>query len=93
MNAPYADLGSKVGFIYGGLSVLGFVFAFFFLPEVKNRSLEEIDSMFHSGIGLRHFKNYRSPAADAGKKVTELETLPTRQTGDYGKDGTFVEER
>lgn len=46
LNPTYAMLGAKVGFIFGGAEVLAFSFCFFFLPETKDRSLEEIDEMF-----------------------------------------------
>lgn len=55
LNAPYANLGSKVGFIFGSMAFLSLVFAFWCVPEVKGRSLEEVDRLFESGIPLRHF--------------------------------------
>ena len=75
LDAPYADLGSKVGFIYGGLSFLGFVFGYFCLPELKNRSLEEIDVMFHAGIPLAQFKNYQIPVEDLKMEESDLKTM------------------
>lgn len=56
MNAPYANLGGKVGFIFGSVSVLAFVFTFFCVPECKGRSLEEIDRMFHENVPIRKFR-------------------------------------
>lgn len=37
------------------MAVLSLVFAFWCVPEVKGRSLEEVDRLFESGIPLRHF--------------------------------------
>ena len=51
LDAPYADLGSKVGFIYGSFSVLAAAYVFFFIPELKNRSFEEVDILFHEKVG------------------------------------------
>jgi hypothetical protein len=59
MNAPYANLGGRVGFIFGSMAVLAFVFTYFCVPECKGRSLEEIDRMFHDGVPVREFRNYR----------------------------------
>lgn len=56
LNAPYANLGAKVGFIYGGAAVLATVFAWFCVPECKGKSLEEIDRLFLDGVPLRKFK-------------------------------------
>lgn len=50
LDAPYADLGSKVGFIYGTFSVLAAGFAFLYIPELKNRSFEEVDILFHDKV-------------------------------------------
>ncbi|KAF2163119.1 hypothetical protein M409DRAFT_37302, partial [Zasmidium cellare ATCC 36951] len=46
IDTQYANLGTKIGFIFGGLEVLIFVWTFFYVPELKDRSLEEIDEMF-----------------------------------------------
>lgn len=43
------NLGSRVGMMYGGISILAAAFAFLMVPEMKSRSLEEIDEMFHAG--------------------------------------------
>lgn len=42
------NLGSRVGMMYGGISILAAGFAFLMIPEMKSRSLEEIDEMFHA---------------------------------------------
>lgn len=56
LNAPYANLGAKVGFIYGGAAVLATVFAWFCVPECKGKTLEEIDRLFLDGVPVRKFK-------------------------------------
>ena len=53
LHAPYAALGAKVGFIYGGICVIMVILAYFFIPELKGRSLEEVDQLFASGQPLR----------------------------------------
>lgn len=52
LDAPYADLGPKVGFIFGGLAIASFVFAYFCVPEMKGRTLEEINQMFQEGVPI-----------------------------------------
>lgn len=51
-------LASKVGFIFGSLSLLAAVFVFFCVPECKGLSLEEVDRMFLDGIKIREFRDY-----------------------------------
>jgi hypothetical protein len=36
------------------------VFVFFFLPELKGRSLEELDYMFEAGVPTRKFSSFDS---------------------------------
>lgn len=38
-------IGLTLGF-YGGIAVLGWVYQILFMPETKNKSLEEIDELF-----------------------------------------------
>ncbi|KAL2263766.1 hypothetical protein VTK26DRAFT_5173 [Humicola hyalothermophila] len=40
-----ADLGPKVFFIWGSLSILSLAFAYFLVPEMKGLTLEQIDTM------------------------------------------------
>lgn len=46
-NTPHhVYLGGKLGFIYGSLSALAFIFGFFMIPETRQLELEEIDKKF-----------------------------------------------
>ncbi|KFX96367.1 hypothetical protein V490_03371 [Pseudogymnoascus sp. VKM F-3557] len=60
LNAPYAALGAKVGFIYGSFAVVAVIIAYFMIPEMKGRTLEEIDQLFASGVSLRKFKSFKT---------------------------------
>jgi SP family sugar:H+ symporter-like MFS transporter len=69
-GAP-SNLGSKVGMIYGGVCIVAFVFVYLVVPEMKGRSLEELDEMFHSGISP--WKSSGFVATGVGAKITEVE--------------------
>lgn len=60
LNAPYAALGARVGFIYGSFAVVAVIVAYFMIPEMKGRTLEEIDQLFASGVSLRKFKSFKT---------------------------------
>lgn len=60
LNPPYAALGARVGFIYGSASVVSVVVAWLLIPEMKGRSLEEVDEMFEKEVPLRKFRGYQS---------------------------------
>ncbi|KAF6838639.1 maltose permease [Colletotrichum musicola] len=57
-NMDEANLGGKIGFIFAGLSVLGFILIFLEIPEMKVRSYIEIDYMFEQKLPTRMFKTY-----------------------------------
>lgn len=59
LDSEYAGVQSKVGFIYGSFSVLSIIFVFFFVPECKGRTLEEIHIMFERSVPIRDFQKYR----------------------------------
>ncbi|KAF7589888.1 hypothetical protein BBP40_003549 [Aspergillus hancockii] len=46
VDTEYASLNSKVGFIFGAVSALVFVCTYFFIPECRGKSLEQVDLMF-----------------------------------------------
>ncbi|EJU04738.1 maltose permease [Dacryopinax primogenitus] len=59
VNPDEANLGGKVGFIFGGLGAIGTVWAWFFIPETKNRTVDELDVMFERRITARKFGEYK----------------------------------
>ncbi|OLN86397.1 High-affinity glucose transporter RGT2 [Colletotrichum chlorophyti] len=81
LNAPYAALQSKVGFIFGSIAICSGLFVFFCVPECKGRSLEEIDRMFHDGVPVRRFADHpKAEAQVAASKTTDEEEGLERQT-------------
>jgi SP family sugar:H+ symporter-like MFS transporter len=80
LNAPYAGLGSKVGFIFGALAALAMVFTWFCVPEGKDRSLEEIDRMFNEGRSVRNFASWQggegAERVGGVSKQKELRVVP-----------------
>lgn len=60
-DAGYGNLQGEVGFVYGGFSFISLLFVIFYLPELKGRSLEELDELFQRKISVWKF----------GKTVTE----------------------
>ena len=59
VNPDEANLGGKVAFLFFGLLIFADVFVFFYYPETKGRSFEEIDELFARGIKPRHFGKTR----------------------------------
>jgi SP family general alpha glucoside:H+ symporter-like MFS transporter len=46
---------AKAGFFWGGLCLFSFVWAFFRLPETRNRTYAELDILFERKVGARKF--------------------------------------
>lgn len=67
----YGNLGARIGFVYGGCSFLALLWVYFFLPELKGRSLEELDEMFESRVPTRKFRKY--VCTGAGADLTRLQ--------------------
>jgi len=55
LNAPYAALGPKIGFIFSGTTLIGLVYAYFCVPDCRSRSLEDIDRLFYNKVPARKF--------------------------------------
>ncbi|PMB71827.1 High-affinity glucose transporter ght2 [Beauveria bassiana] len=62
INPGYAGLGGKVGFVYGSLCFAITVVSYLCMPEMKGRTLEEIDALFEAVVPLRHFCDTVLPA-------------------------------
>ena len=63
-TAPYfinpAKLGwsAKYGYIWFGTNSLLVLFTIFFLPETRDRTLEEVHEMFENRVKTKDFKTY-----------------------------------
>ncbi|KAH0024335.1 sugar porter family MFS transporter, partial [Aureobasidium melanogenum] len=58
MNNPEAwNWGAKSGFFWAGACLLSVIFAYFFVPETKDRTTAEIDLLYERGISARYSKN------------------------------------
>lgn len=58
-NPDKGDLGAKTGFIYVAMCFAGIAICFYTIPEMKGRSVLEIDEMFNLGLPTRQFKSWR----------------------------------
>ncbi|KAI1092188.1 putative maltose permease [Rostrohypoxylon terebratum] len=65
INPDALNWGPKYGYIWTGSSLVAGIWIYFFLPEVKDRTLEEIDEMFEARIPARKFRKYRCTGSHA----------------------------
>ncbi|TEY40641.1 hypothetical protein BOTCAL_0430g00060 [Botryotinia calthae] len=57
LNSTGWNLAGKCGFVWGSTAIVCWVMAYFFLPELKNRSYRETDILFNRKISARKFKS------------------------------------
>jgi SP family general alpha glucoside:H+ symporter-like MFS transporter len=70
-NPDKLNLGGKLGFLFGGLSVLCLVYLWLYQPETAGRTYEELDEMFAAKVPARKFKTHRtSTEAVFGSEAT-----------------------
>jgi hypothetical protein len=67
-NPDKANLGGKVGFIFGGLSFFCIAFLWWYQPETKGRTYEELDEMFMKKVPARQFATYVTEAQTKGQE-------------------------
>ncbi|KXL42773.1 hypothetical protein M433DRAFT_27678 [Acidomyces richmondensis BFW] len=68
-NPNEANLGGKLGFIFGGLSIPCVVILWFYQPETKGRSYEELDEMFMKKVPARDFAKYQTDVQSRSEEV------------------------
>ncbi|ORY35933.1 general substrate transporter [Naematelia encephala] len=68
LSDQYAGWGAKIGFFFGGISVLYWIPCYFFFPETKNRTYAELDELFERDIPPRLF--HKTITAAQGEDIT-----------------------
>jgi SP family general alpha glucoside:H+ symporter-like MFS transporter len=57
INSSAWNWRGKAGFFWGGANAILFVYCYFRLPEIKDRTFLELDLLFEHNINARKFKN------------------------------------
>ncbi|SPJ74523.1 related to monosaccharide transporter [Fusarium torulosum] len=83
INPSALNWGPRYGYIWFPSCMVCVVWVYFYLPEVKGRTLEEIDSMFNERLPARKFGAYEMPRRvvedDMGKASIELGVTETER--------------
>ncbi|EAU38341.1 predicted protein [Aspergillus terreus NIH2624] len=59
INPEHLNWGARYGYIWAASNLCCVVFFYFFMPEMKGRSLEELDEIFEARIPARKFQSYQ----------------------------------
>lgn len=72
MNPTTWNLSGKTGFFWGATALFAFIWAFFRLPEPKDRTYAELDILFATKVPARKFAS--TPVDAYAVSVTSQET-------------------
>lgn len=88
INPESLNWGPRYGYIWFPSCIVAALWVFFFLPETKGRTLEEIDEMFEARVPARKFRKHvcvghtgsqekvageRAPSSEHEKAATEVQ--------------------
>jgi hypothetical protein len=87
VDKQYANLSSKIFFMWGSLCIISVLFAFFLVPETKGLSLEQVDRMLEevSPRKSRSWVPHSTFAAEMGL-VEKGMPLPGGKHGDSAEE-------
>ncbi|KAM0447602.1 hypothetical protein ACHAO4_008929 [Trichoderma viride] len=72
LNPTAGNWRGKTGFFWGFWAFVFFVWTWFRLPETKDKTFEELDILFASGVKAREFASHKVDAyVDRGKNLTK----------------------
>jgi MFS family permease len=57
-NPGYGNLKAKIGFVFGAIMLIFVVLGYFYVPETRMRSYEELDELFMNRVPTRKFKKH-----------------------------------
>ncbi|KAE8443606.1 hypothetical protein EG329_001539 [Mollisiaceae sp. DMI_Dod_QoI] len=81
IGADYANLGGKVGYIYAALGMVFTALTWAFVPEMKGRSLEELDLMFGERVPTRKFR-----WAETTRRCSDVSGRGDEKVGAFAKE-------
>ncbi|KAI0482082.1 MFS monosaccharide transporter-like protein [Xylariaceae sp. FL0804] len=88
INPTGLGWGPKYGYVWTPSCALAALWVWLYLPEVRGRSLEEIDEMFEARIPARKFRKYRCTGTHAAleekKEEAEVDHVEVRGPSSEG---------
>ena len=59
INPDQLNWGPKYGYIWGASNLILGIWVYLFMPETRNRSLEQLDELFEKGVPARKFASFQ----------------------------------
>ncbi|KAK3323142.1 general substrate transporter [Cercophora scortea] len=93
INPTELNWGPKYGFLWFGAGLVVTLFVYFMLPEVRGRTLEEIDEMFRNKVPMKDFKTYVCMEVEHARERGAANAAAFNKLGGEEKPGeTYVED-
>jgi MFS transporter, SP family, general alpha glucoside:H+ symporter len=89
MNPQAWDLRGYTGFVWGGTALLTTIWAYFRLPETKDRPYEELDMLFAKKVPARKFRTTQVDAFD-GQDTAKLAVRYSVAGGPEARRPSFI---
>jgi len=83
-NPDKANLGAKVTFIFGALSVLSIVYLWYCQPESARLSYEKLDELFIGRVKARQFRGKKKERALPEEKRIDSSSSSSASASDEG---------
>lgn len=80
-----AALGTNIGWIYGGGTILALLFVFFCVPESRGRTLEEISEMINAKVPTRQWTTYVTTLQREGGK-TQVDPITEESPSEHSDE-------
>ncbi|KAM0786300.1 hypothetical protein ACM66B_001778 [Microbotryomycetes sp. NB124-2] len=83
------DIGSLILLVFCGVLIVSYFYVYFFVPETKGLSLEQVDEMYRSKVKPWHSAKWQPTLGQSRKKAFQADVYPS-QRGDAASDITAV---
>ncbi|THV00369.1 general substrate transporter [Dendrothele bispora CBS 962.96] len=85
-DVSYGNMGSNIGFLWGGFTIASIFFVYFFVPEMKGLTLEQLDYLFDHEVSTFKFQNYPFPelwlTQNNGEKTVSMAVMGRGEVGE-----------
>ncbi|KAH7120690.1 putative transporter [Dactylonectria macrodidyma] len=76
--------GPKYDYIWAGLNFIYVLFYYFFVPETRDWSLEELDELFEKRVGVKGFQTYQTTVGNEAFGNIRAKLGPSSRIGHKG---------
>ncbi|ERS96913.1 MFS transporter [Sporothrix schenckii 1099-18] len=93
INPDAGNLGAKVGFVFAGFGVPLCILIYFYIPETKGLSFEDLDMLFANKVSTRHFTRevYRLRAQRDAAEARAIDKNGSNSIGESKEAGVVTE--